>query len=126
MKKNHDKGMINLFSFSIDCIVGHLILLLQGVSYAFEVLNSQQATLKVKSEAITDLEGNYRIAAEKQAMDEELVGLRPLRQHANELNRLRKELEERDSELSRVGESKKKDSELELALEKLRKSNFTI
>jgi len=59
-------------------------------------------------------------------MDEELAQLWALRRFEIERDRLRKELEERDVELSRVWESKNKDADLELVLRRLKESNYQI
>ena len=66
------------------------------------------------------------MAVEKLVMDEELAQLWALRRFEIERDRLRKELEERDVELSRVWESKNKDADLELVLRRLKESNYQI
>jgi len=65
--------------------------------------------LKAKVKTIADLKEEVnKLATEKRAMDGELAELRPLTLHVSELDRLRKELEERDSELSRAREESKR------------------
>ena len=70
--------------------------------------------MKKKSRTIADLEEVSRLAAEKRVVDEELAQLQPLRQYESDLGRLRKELEERDIELSRVQEESGKKLTLDL------------
>ena len=79
-----------------------------------------------KANTIVDLKEEVsKLTAEKRVIDGELTELWPLRKHMIKLDRLRKELEERDFELS-WEESKKKGSDLKLALKKLKNSDSTL
>ena len=64
--------------------------------------------MKVKSKTITGLKEEVgKLVTEKQTMNEELAQLQPLRQYASELDRLRKEFEERDIKLEELFRVKK-------------------
>ena len=87
--------------------------------------------MKARNKTIACLRGEVgKLTAEKQVMDEKLAQLRPLRQHVGELDRLWKELEEKDSRLEKLSsiqrELEKKDSKLKLAQERLKKANSAL